>query len=122
MRWRAKLKGPAPSRSRVTSNAAIESVDSPRCEETRTQNLDHNWCLRNDVCVGASGPCSVVVRRRSGPRPPLRFAWLDRVRGAVPGIRRFVGGKSGLPQPPVAFAQVLTRLWERSLFRMGALA
>jgi hypothetical protein len=29
--------------------------------------------FRNDVYVGASGPCSVVVRRRSGPHPPLRF-------------------------------------------------
>jgi hypothetical protein len=103
-------------------NAAIESVDSPRCEETRTQILDHNWCLSKRRLRRSErsllGCSSEEVRAPS----PVEIPWLGRVRGAVPGIRRFVGGKSGLPQPPVAFAQVLTRPWERSVFRMGALA
>ena len=76
----------------------------------------------NDVYVGASGPCSVVGSEDVRASSPVEISWLGRVRGAVPGIRRFVGGKSGLPQPPVAFAQVLVGRWERSVFRMGALA
>jgi hypothetical protein len=80
----------------------IESVDSPRGEEETRMQSGLGSVPSNDVRVGARGLCSVAVQRGSGPRPPLRFSRSDRVRGAVPGIRRFDGGKSGLPQPPVA--------------------
>lgn len=60
-----------------------------------------------DLCARtASAPGGVVLSSCNQGRPehfpPVEAACFDCARGAVPGIRRFDDGKSGLPQPPVA--------------------
>jgi hypothetical protein len=80
----------------------IESVDSPRGEEETRMQSGLGSVPSNDVRVGARGLCSVASSEGVRASSPVEISRSDRVRGAVPGIRRFDGGKSGLPQPPVA--------------------
>lgn len=52
-------------------------------------------CLRRE-----EWSCPVAIREDMS-LVPVEAACFDCARGAVPGIRRFDDGKSGLPQPPV---------------------
>lgn len=63
--------------------------------------LDCDWCASTTSVVGRV-VLPGCVERRSELFTHL-VACFDCARGAVPGIRRSDGGKSGLPQPPVAF-------------------
>ena len=73
MCWTAKLKVPRRRGRGLHIECRDRKRGFPAERRDSNANLDYDWCLRTTSNVGASGPCSVVVRRRSGPHPPLRF-------------------------------------------------